>query len=220
MEAKVYNQTGKEVGTVKLPENVFGVSWNADMVHQVVTSMLQSARKPIAHTKTRGEVSGGGKKPWRQKGTGRARHGSIRSPLWVGGGVTHGPRNEKIFYRKVNKKTKTKALYAILSKKLADNELIFVDRLKLEAPKTKNAVGLLSAISGVGFDKIVSKPKNALRIALAEKDSALERGFSNISNVSIGEVRNLNPVDALNHKHIMIVDPEKAIGFFDKKSWK
>ena len=104
--AKVYNQSGKEVGEIKLPANVFGLSWNADLVHQVITSMLSDSRVIYAHTKTRGQVSGGGKKPWQQKGTGRARHGSIRSPLWVGGGVTHGPRNDKDYSRKVNKKMK------------------------------------------------------------------------------------------------------------------
>src|SRR4029078_6219347 len=98
----------------------FGLPWNADLVHQVISSLKTDARKPVAHTKTRGSVRGGGKKPWQQKGTGRARHGSIRSPLWVGGGVAHGPRNDKNFDRKVNKKMKAKALYTILSKKFKD----------------------------------------------------------------------------------------------------
>src|SRR6185369_9697615 len=109
MDSKVYNQEGKEVGSVKLPEGLFSTAWNADMVHQVVTSMLSSRRNNVAHAKNRGEVSGGGKKPWQQKGTGRARHGSIRSPIWVGGGTTHGPRNDKNYGRKVNKVEATKA---------------------------------------------------------------------------------------------------------------
>jgi len=117
MEATIYNTSGKLMGKIRLPGDVFGLPWNADLVHQVVTSLQTSRRKPYAHVKTRGEVRGGGRKPWKQKGTGRARHGSTRSPIWVGGGVTHGPRNEKNFERKVSKKMKTKALYTILSAK-------------------------------------------------------------------------------------------------------
>src|SRR5574343_932022 len=114
METQVYNQKGKSVGSLKLPEAVFGLKWNADLVHQVVTSMESTARTNVAHTKNRGDVRGGGKKPWQQKGTGRARHGSTRSPIWVGGGVTHGPRKDKNYERKVNRKMKAKALFTII----------------------------------------------------------------------------------------------------------
>ena len=148
METKIYNQKGKEAGKITLPEEVFGLPWNADLVHQVVTSMLANARTPVAHTKTRGEIRGGGKKPWKQKGTGRARHGSTRSPIWVGGGVTHGPRNDKIYARKINRKMKAKALYTILSKKAKDGEILFVDALSFSAPKTVEAKEILKNLSG------------------------------------------------------------------------
>src|SRR4051812_16206027 len=127
MEATVYNQQGKSAGKIKLPEAVFGVPWNADLVHEVVRLMNSNSRTNVAHAKTRGEVRGGGKKPWKQKGTGRARHGSTRSPIWVGGGVAHGPRKDKNFDRKINKKARAKALYTILSRKFKDGEILFVD---------------------------------------------------------------------------------------------
>ena len=137
MEAKVYDTNAKETSTISLPESLFGLPWNSDLVHQVATSLTSSKRKAIAHTKNRAEVRGGGKKPWQQKGTGRARHGSNRSPIWVGGGITHGPRNEKNFDRKVSKKMKAKAFYTILSRKFKDGEILFVDSISFSEPKTK-----------------------------------------------------------------------------------
>src|SRR5277367_3501327 len=113
METPIYNAQGKKAGSLKLPENIFAVKWNDALMHQVVTSMQSNARTPVAHVKDRGAVSGGGKKPWRQKGTGRARHGSIRSPIWKGGGVAHGPRNERDYSQKVNKKMKRAALFSV-----------------------------------------------------------------------------------------------------------
>src|SRR5512135_1972448 len=102
MEAQIYNQKGEQTGKITLPESVFGLPWNGDLVHQVVTSMRSSEREPWAHTKDRGQVAGGGKKPWQQKGTGRARHGSSRSPIWRHGGITHGPITDKNYGKKIN----------------------------------------------------------------------------------------------------------------------
>lgn len=212
MEASVYSASGKSAGKVKLPENIFGLSWNADLVHQVATSMASSARTPVAHTKTRGEVRGGGKKPWRQKGTGRARHGSTRSPIWVGGGVAHGPRNEKNFERKVSKKMKAKALYTILSAKLRDGEILFVDTLGLKEPKTKEAMGILKNLSLVdGFEKLKTKRKNAALIALPSKSVAVEKSMRNIGSVETTEVRNLNPLSLLTYKYLVIENPEESL---------
>src|SRR6185437_9448180 len=129
METKIYNIEGKETGKMTLPENIFGLPWNADLMHQVVVSMRSNARHSIAHTKDRGEVRGGGKKPWQQKGTGRARHGSSRSPIWKGGGVSHGPRKEKLYAKVLPKGMRRKALLVALSRKYKDGEIIFLDKL-------------------------------------------------------------------------------------------
>lgn len=211
MKSKLYNRKGEDAGSIDLPEAVFATPWNADLVHQVVTSLMSSARKPIAHTKTRGEVRGGGKKPWQQKGLGRARHGSSRSPIWVGGGA-HGPRNDKNFSRKVNRKMKAKALSVVLSRKLKDNEIMFVDALQFSAPKTTEAKEVLKSLSGVkGFERLTTKRINAAYIALPSKDKAAEKSFSNFGNVEVGEARNLNLLDVLNYKFLIIANPKEAL---------
>ena len=211
MDANVYSQAGKKSGSVNLPKELFGLPWNSDLVHQVSVSLASNKRKPIAHTKTRGEVRGGGKKPWQQKGTGRARHGSTRSPIWVGGGVTHGPRNDKNYERKVSKSMRAKALYVILSRKFKDGELLFVDSVANKEPKTRLAVATMSALAGVkGYERLNSK-KNAAVIALAEKNKETERSFKNISNVEVLEARNLNPLAILSKKFVIIENPEVAL---------
>jgi large subunit ribosomal protein L4 len=220
-DAKVYNQNGKEVGEVKLPANVFGLSWNADLVHQVITSMLSDSRIIYAHTKTRGQVSGGGRKPWRQKGTGRARHGSTRSPIWVGGGIAHGPNGLKNYSRKINKKMKIKALYTILSKKLKDGEILFVDKFEIAKPKTTEAIGILKSLSKIKTaSDIFTKKRNSAIIAISGKKEAFERSFSNIGNVEVDELRNINPVDLLNMKYLVIENPTESVKFIEAKMAK
>jgi len=212
MDATIYSMDGKKSGTVSLPENVFGVRWNADLVKQVADSLLSSRRKPVAHTKDRSEVRGGGKKPWQQKGTGRARHGSIRSPIWIGGGVTGGPRNEKNFERKVSQKMRVKALYTILSQKLRDNEVLFVDSVALTQPKTKEAVKRLQSLSNIrGFENIFSKKNNAAIIAFSSKNKKTERAFDNLGNIETLEARNLDPISLLEYKYLVIENPQKAL---------
>ena len=211
MEAKVYNQTGKETGKVELPANIFGVKWNANLVHQVATSMMSNARNTIADTKGRGEVSGGGKKPWRQKGTGRARHGSSRSPIWKGGGVTHGPTSEVNFKKKINKKMKAKALFSILSAKLKDNEIIMLEDLKLSSPKVKIAQDVLANLAKSGFEKINYKIGKRVIIATPELDENMQKSFRNIKSATVEEVRNLNPLSLLNYKYVVFVRPEDSL---------
>lgn len=212
METQVYNQKGEAAGKFKLPEAIFGLPWNADLVHQVVVSMTSSMRHSIANTKTRGEVSGGGKKPWQQKGTGRARHGSTRSPIWVGGGIAHGPRAEKNYDRKVNVKARRKALHVILSQKMRDGEILFINSLSFGAPKAKDAKVTLLALAKVkGFEKLATKPKNAAIIAIDKKYPEVVKSFKNFGNVDVEELRNVNPVSILNHKYIVIANPEESL---------
>lgn len=215
MEAKIYNIQGKEAGKITLPENIFGLPWNADLVHQVVTAMQSNARGPVAHTKDRGEVRGGGRKPWQQKGTGRARHGSSRSPIWKGGGITHGPRNEKSYEKKINKQARQKALLVALSRKYKDGQILFVDSIEMQTPKTSQAKGVLTALSAhLGGLK---KKNNAALIALPTVHAPTQKSFRNMGNVNLTEVRNLNPVSVLSSKFLVIADPKAALETLGKK---
>jgi len=146
MNVKVYNSEGKEAGTMELSEKIFGVELNSDLVHQVMVSQMGNRRQVLAHTKGRGEVSGGGKKPWAQKHTGRARHGSIRSPIWVGGGVTFGPTNQRVYDKKINARMRRKALFMVLSEKVRMNLVVLLEDLKLGDAKTKALKTLLGAL--------------------------------------------------------------------------
>lgn len=221
MEATIYNQSGKAAGKVTLSKDVFGLPWNADLVHEVVRLMNSNSRTPVAHAKTRGEVRGGGKKPWKQKGTGRARHGSTRSPIWVGGGVAHGPRNDKNFERKINKKARIKALCTILSRKFKDGEVLFVDTVSLSTPKSKDAKAILASLSSIkGYETILSKRANSAIIALDKKVQTVEKSFKNFGNVSVEEFRNINPVSVLNHKYLIVTNPEVSLKALTEKTAK
>jgi len=212
VELKVYNQEGKETGKIKLPAGVFDLKWNADLVHQVMIGMQANQRKGTAHTKTRAEVRGGGRKPWRQKGTGRARHGSIRSPLWRGGGVTFGPTKEKVYTQKINKKMKQKALLVALSQKARDHEILILDDLKLKSAKTKEAASVLKSLSKIkGFEKLAGK-KNTALILIKDKNEQLKRGFRNLAGVLLNEARNLNLLDALTYKYLIF--PKSSLEVF------
>lgn len=218
METKLYNAQGKETGMIAIPESIFGLPWNADLVHQVVVSMQANARPNVAHTKDRGEVRGGGKKPWQQKGTGRARHGSSRSPIWKGGGITHGPRKEKVYAVKINRSMRQKALLVALSRKFKDGEVIFIDRLEMAAPKTAQAAVVLKAL-GKEFSGF-SKKKNAALITLPSGDKPTMKSFQNFSNIAVEEVRNLNPLSVLTSKYVVITSPEAAFETLKRRTEK
>jgi len=199
MKISVYNQEGKEVGTILLPKEIFDVKMNPDLVHQVVVSQMTNRRRVIAHTKGKGEVRGGGRKPWRQKGTGRARHGSRRSPLWKGGGVTFGPRKERVFNKKINKKMKRKALFMVLSAKVKNNLILILDKLSLEQPKTKLIAKILKK----------SPAKGSILIALPKVEKDIIRAARNLQGVGTVEARNLNPFDLTSFKYLIM--PKETI---------
>lgn len=218
MNAKVYSQEGKETGSVTLPEAVFGVAWNPDLVHEVVVGMQANARTSTAHTKDRSEVRGGGKKPWKQKGTGRARHGSRRSPIWTGGGVTFGPRSEKDYSVKINKKVRSKALATVLSKKFTDGEVLFVDSLNMTEPKTKDAKAIVAAIAkGADQASLATKRKNAAVVVLAERNLATEKSFRNFGNIEVVQAKDINPVELLTYKYVVVADASSSVEILEKR---
>ncbi len=218
LEAPVYSAAGKKAGTIALAESVFGAKWNADLVHQVVLGMQANARQPWAHTKDRSEISGGGKKPWKQKGTGRARHGSSRSPIWRHGGVTFGPRNEKDYSVKINRKMRVNALFSVLSKKYAAGQVLFVNELALAAPKTKEARAIMTNLGTIaGFEEVGTRRKNALYVVLPKADVATKKSFQNMGNVLMGTVSTLNPVDVLSYKYLVLVAPEESVKALEAK---
>lgn len=218
LQAQIYSQKGNEVNKLDLPKDIFGLKWNADLVHQVVVGMMANKRAGIAHTKDRSEVSGGGKKPWKQKGTGRARHGSTRSPIWVGGGTTFGPRNEKDYSQKINKKTKTKALFTILSRKLDLNSILFIDSLSLNSIKTKNANEIVNDWSKIAnFDKISNSKRNNGLLIIANHDDFIEKSFANLPGISVKQIGEINPLVLMNSKYLIMVNPSDLITILEAK---
>jgi large subunit ribosomal protein L4 len=217
MQVSTYTQNGKESGKAELPSEIFDVKMNSDLVHQVVLAQMSNQRQVIAHTKDKSEVRGGGRKPWKQKGTGRARHGSIRSPIWKGGGVTFGPTKDRNFKKKINKKMRRKALFMVLSSKVGDKEMIILDELKIEKPKTKEVVKIIqtpvfaffSDKSTTDKSKVESrkskvKNQSSILVALSKKDVDITRAAKNIQKVKIVQAKDLNVLDLLNYKYLMM----------------
>ena len=194
----LYDITGKVIGDIELSENVFGQPVNEPVLHQVVVAHLANCRQGTQSAKTRSEVSGGGKKPYRQKGTGRARQGSTRAPQWTHGGVVFAPK-PRDYSQKVNAKVRRVALKSALSSKVADSELIVFDALNIEAPKTKKMVKVLKAVEA---DKAL--------IVLADKDEAVERAAANIPGVKTTQVGTLNTYEVLKYKKLILTKDSVA----------
>lgn len=198
MKVDLYTMKGDKAGTIEVSDAIFAHEWNADLVHQAIIAQQANARRPWAHAKGRGEVSGGGKKPWKQKGTGRARHGSIRSPIWKGGGASHGPVKTRDFSQKMNKKMVRAALHSALSKKLAEGSLFFVDAFAAPTAKTKEVAGALKAFA---------KAKRTLPSMLLVRDvknAGFSRAARNIAGVTILAGDSMNMYDLVNAKKVII----------------
>lgn len=198
-QVPVYNQEGKTAGVLELSKAVFGVPVKEQLVADVALAQQANKRVSIAHTKMRGDVRGGGRKPWKQKGTGRARQGSIRSPQWRGGGIVFGPRSNRSFTVKINKKTRQIALRMVLSDKVANQKLIVVDTLPQDG-KTKTMAVVRRALPGAGRKALV---------ALDTKDTLTLRALANVPRTVTIAARSLNVVDLMRYEYI--IAPKSAI---------
>ena len=215
MQTKLYNQSGNIVGDVELPDKIFGLKLNPNLVIQVLEAQRASARQVLAHTKGRGEVRGGGRKPWRQKGTGRARHASIRSPIWKGGGVTFGPTKERNFSKKINKKMKRQALFMVLSAKVKDKELLVLNGLKFETGKTKEAFGFFRNISPQldGFRWSKHKQDSVL-LVIPDRAREVWRAVGNLPFAKVEAANNLNIKELLEKKYLIM--SKEAVSVIEK----
>lgn len=195
MKTDIYNQNGEVTGSATLPKEIFDVKFNADLVHQVSVSLSANKRQISAHTKTRGEVRGGGKKPWKQKSTGRARHGSSRSPIWKGGGITHGPRTDRIFAKDIPIKMRRKALFMVLSEKARNKCLVILDEIKLEKGKTKEMANSLMKLPCKNAGTLVALPNYDKKIFMATR---------NIKKTYVEDARNINVLQLLTSKYLLL----------------
>jgi large subunit ribosomal protein L4 len=205
MKTPLYNQKAETIGDVELNAKIFDVKSSLHLVTEAVRVQASNSRKGLAHTKTRGDVSGGGKKPWKQKGTGRARAGSNRSPIWRHGGVVFGPRSERNWALKMNKKAKTKALFMSLSEKVKEGNLFVVDSIVLDAPKTKAFVAVLK-----NFQDKVKLGKKQLFL-FPQKDEMVFRASRNLNAITPTLAASLNVTDVLNADTIVMLKDSLAV---------
>lgn len=196
MKFPLLNQAGENIGEVNLNPQIFDVSAKPQLVSQTVVAQMAASRQNLAHTKDRSEVSGGGIKPWRQKGTGRARHGSIRSPLWKGGGITFGPTKFRNFSKKINKKSKRQALFSVLSDHAKEKKIVIVDQLELPEIKTKAAQAVLEKLNLKGKKTLIIIPKSNINIT---------KSVNNLPYAKTICADSLNLVDVLNHEYLLVI---------------
>jgi large subunit ribosomal protein L4 len=191
----VFNLKGEETGKMELSDDVFGLASNHTLVHQAYVGLVGNVRGVYAHTKTRGEVAGSGKKPWRQKGTGRARVGEVRNPVWRKGGIVFGPRNDRNFQVKVNQKVRRKAVAVVLSDKLREGRLVVVDALDMSEKKTRLFAAALRSL------KLENK---SLVVGLTRSEKESGRAVRNIPRVTDALTENINVADLLSHQYLLV----------------
>jgi len=207
VKTNVYNQNGEIVSELKLSDKVFAVKINEDLVHQAMVTQAANERQVLAHTKTKAEVRGGGKKPWKQKGTGRARAGSSRSPIWIGGGVTFGPRKDRNFSKKINKKMKQKAITMVFTDRLAENNLAVVDKIEMKDFSTKKFNDFVKKIENVFPDENkTKKSKRSILFVNDIKDEKVVLSSRNLVGFDIINLENINIIDLLKYKNLVITE--------------
>ena len=220
IKINIYNQKAEQVGDMKLADKVFGVKASEALVHQAMVAQMSNERHVLAHTKDRSEVRGGGKKPWRQKGTGRARVGSTRSPIWIGGGVTFGPRKDRNFKKNINKKMKQKAMFMALSDRVESGNMAVLEKLEMVEFKTKEFNAMLGCleknISENSKHKTVNskkeegktekgaKTKRSILLVNDKKDDKVKYSGRNLAGVEIINLENINLLDLLKYRNLIL----------------
>lgn len=200
MNTKVYNHAADALYDLDLSDKIFGVTLNQELVHQALVTQQANERQVLADTKDRSEVSGGGKKPWKQKGTGRARAGSSRSPIWIGGGVTFGPTSDRNFSKKINKKMRQKAMFMVLSDKLAHQALVVLDDLKLSEFKTKKFEAILKNVE----EKVLNTKRRDILVVNDTRSEELKYSARNLEGVKVINLENINIVDLLKSRYVLL----------------
>jgi len=209
MKADLFNQRGDKIEEIDLPNRIFSITPTPDLLHQVVLYYRNLSRRVIAKTKDRSEVRGGGRKPWRQKGTGRARHGSIRSPLWRKGGITFGPRPEKKYQTRISREKRKKALFMVLSQKFKEGEIIFVEKIEDVGIKTKSFAKIFKNLTKIKKDILGERTL----FVLTNKNENIIKAARNLKNVSLASINSLNAYLLLKNKYL-IIEKEAIEQFF------